>query len=64
MKLNDSGNSWGHSVYLDFQQPCVPKKAILRAKHAPKSLCYQVLCGHCLPSCQAERQAPGLLDDV
>ncbi len=20
-----------------------------------------ILCGHCLPSCQAERQAPGLL---
>ncbi len=37
------------------------KKAGLRAKHAPKSLCYPVLCGHCLPSCQAERQAPGLL---
>ncbi len=30
----------------DFQQPCVSKTAILRAKHTPKSLCYPVLCGH------------------
>ncbi len=45
----------------DFQQPCVAKTAGLRAKHTPISLCYPVLCGHCLPSSQAERQAPGLL---
>ena len=45
----------------NFQQPCVLTTAGLRAKHTPNSLCYPVLCSHCLPSCQAERQAPGLL---
>ncbi len=39
----------------EFEQPGA------RVKHTPKSLCYPVLCGHCLLSCQAERQAPGLL---
>ena len=48
----------------DFKQPCVSKTAGLRAKHTPNSLCYPVLCGHCLSSCQAERQAPGLLVSV
>ena len=45
----------------DFQKPCVSKTAGLRVKDTSRSLCYPVLCGHCLPSCQAERQAPGLL---
>ncbi len=45
----------------DFLQLCVSKTAGLRAKHTHKSLCYPAVCGHCLPSCQAERQAPGLL---
>ena len=30
-------------------------------KDTSGSACYPVLCGHCLPSCQTERQAPGLL---
>ncbi len=30
----------------------------LRATHTPKSVCYPVLCGHCQPSWQAERQNP------
>ncbi len=38
----------------DFRKHCVSKTASLR------SLCYPVSCGHCLPSCQAERQDPGL----
>ena len=44
----------------DFQKPCASKTAGLRVKDTSRSLCYPVLCGHCLPSCQAERQAPGL----
>ena len=30
-------------------------------KETSRSLCYPVLFGHCLPSYQAEHQAPGLL---
>ncbi len=45
----------------DFQKPCASKTAGLRVKDTSRSLCYLVLCGHCLPSCQAERQAPGFL---
>ncbi len=45
----------------DFQKPWVSKTAALRVKDTFRSLCYPVLCGHCLPSCQAERQTPGLL---
>ncbi len=48
-------------VISDFQKPCVSKTASLRVKDTSRSLCYPVLCGHCLPSCQAECQAPGLL---
>ncbi len=44
----------------DFQKPCASKTAGLIITDTSRSLCYQVLCGHCLPSCQAERQAPGL----
>ncbi len=44
-----------------FQKPCVSKTAGLSVKDTSRSLCYPVLCGHCLPSCQAERQAPGLI---
>ena len=44
-----------------FQRPCAPKMAGLRVKDTSRSLCYPVLCGHCLLSCQAEGQAPGLL---
>ncbi len=46
---------YGHSVHFRFRQPCISKTAGLRAKHTPKSLlslCYQVLYGHCLPSCR------------
>ncbi len=46
---------------FDFQKPCALKRAGLRVKDTSRTLCYPVLCGHCLPSCQAERQAPGLL---
>ncbi len=45
----------------DFQKPCASKTAGLRVKDTSRSLCYPLLCGHCLPSCQAEHQAPGLL---
>ncbi len=45
----------------DFQKPCASKTARLRVQYKSRSLCYPVLCGHCLPSCQAEHQAPGLL---
>ena len=45
----------------DFQKPCVSKTVGFRVKDTSRSLCYLVLCGHCLPSCQAERQAPGIL---
>ena len=48
----------------DFQKPCAPRKAGLTVKDTSRSLCYDcypVLCGHCLPSCQAEDQAPVLL---
>ena len=45
----------------DFKKPCASKTAGLRVKDTSRSLCCPVLCGHCLPSCQAERQAPGLL---
>ncbi len=44
-----------------FQKPCASKTAGLRVKDTSRSLCYPVLCGHCLPSRQAECQAPGLL---
>ena len=40
------------------------KRQVLRVKDTSRSLCYPVLCGDCLPSCQAERQAPGLLDEI
>ncbi len=45
----------------DFQKPCASKTAGLRVKDTSRSLCYPALCGHCFPSCQGERQAPGLL---
>ncbi len=45
----------------DFQKPWASKTAGLRVKDTSRSLCYPVLYGHCLPSCQAEHQAPGLL---
>ncbi len=46
----------------DFQiLPCASKTAGLRMEDTSRSLCYPVLCGHCLPFCQAERQASGLL---
>ncbi len=45
----------------DFQKPCASKTSGFRVKDTSRSLCYPVLCGHCLPSCLAERQAPGLL---
>ncbi len=45
----------------DFQKHCVSKTAGLRVQDISRSLCYPVLYGHCLPSCQAEHQAPGLL---
>ena len=45
----------------DFQKPCVSKTAGLGVKDTSRSPCYPDLCGHCLPSCQAERQAPGVL---
>ena len=48
----------------DFQKACASKIAVLRVKDTSRSLCYSVLCGHCLPSCQAEHQAPGLLVSV
>ncbi len=57
--LNASGNSGGHSVYFQFSKAW--ETAGLRVKDISRSLCYPVLCGHCLPSCQAEREAPGLL---
>ncbi len=44
----------------DFQKHCASKTASPRVKDTSRSLCYPVLCGRCLPSCQAERQAPGL----
>ena len=44
-----------------FQKPCASKMAGLRVKDTSRSLCYPILCAHCLPSCQAVRQAPGLL---
>ncbi len=44
-----------------FQKPCAPKTAGLKVKDTSRSLCYPILCGHCLPSCQAQRQTPGIL---
>ncbi len=44
-----------------FQKPCASETAGLRVKDTSRSLCYPLLCGHRLPFCQAERQAPGLL---
>ncbi len=39
-----------------FQKNCALKTAGLRVKDTSRSLCYPVLCGHCLsPFCQAER---------
>ena len=46
---------------FDFQKPCASKRAGPRVKDTSRCLCYSVLCGHCLPSCQAEHQAPGVL---
>ncbi len=48
-------------VFPIFKKPCTTQKAGLRVNNTSRSLCYKLLCGHCLPSCQAERQAPGLL---
>ncbi len=46
----------------DFQKPCASKnRQVLRVKDTSRSPCYPVLCRHCLPPCQVERQAPGLL---
>ena len=66
MKLNASGNSGVIRCISDLQKPCVSKRAglRLRVKDTSRSLCYPVLCGHCLPSCQAERQAPGRLVEL
>ncbi len=56
MKLNVSGNCGGSfGVFLIFKNLVSQKQQVLEGKIHP------VLCGHCLPSCQAERQAPGLL---
>ena len=44
-----------------FQKPCVSKMPGFRVKDTFRYLCYPVLCGHCLLSCQAHHQAPGLL---
>ncbi len=54
MKLNDSDNSGVILCISDFQKSCVSKTAGLRVKDISRSLCYSVLCGHCLPSCQAK----------
>ena len=56
--IGSNGNSEVIRSISDFQLPCISETAGLRAKHKPKSLCYPVLCGNCLPSCQAERQSP------
>ncbi len=65
LTLNASGNSGGHSVYFWFSKTLCLENGrswkIHLVKDTSRSLCYPVLCGHCLPSCQAERQAPGLL---
>ncbi len=61
MKLNASGNSGIIQCVSDFQKPCALKTAGFGVKDTSRSLCYPVLCSHCLPSCQAEHQAPGLL---
>ncbi len=45
----------------DFRKPCDSKTAGRRVKDTSRSLCYLVVCGHCLPSCQAEHQAHGLV---
>ncbi len=45
----------------DFQKPFASKTAGLGVKDTSRSLCYLVLCGHCLPSCQAKYQVPGVL---
>ncbi len=58
VKLNALGNSGVIRCISDSQQPCISKTVSLRAKHTHKSLCYPVLCGYCLTSCQAERQSP------
>ena len=60
VKLNASGNSGVIWCISDFQKPRVSKSAGLRVRDTSRSLCYPVLCGHSLPSCQAERQTPGL----
>ncbi len=58
VKLSVSGKSGVIRCISDFQQPCISKTEGLRVKDTSKSLCYPVLCGHCLPSCQGERQSP------
>ncbi len=45
----------------NFHKLCASKTTGPRVKDMSISLSYPVLCDHCLPSCQAERQAPGLL---
>ncbi len=45
----------------NFQKPCASRTAGFRVEDTSRSLCYPVLCDHCLPSCQAQRQDPGLL---
>ena len=61
LKVDASGNSAVIRCISDFQQPpCISKTAGLRAKHNLNLYVIQ-FCGHCLPSCQAERQSPGLL---
>ncbi len=58
MKFNASGNSGG-SWFLIFKNLVPPKRQVLELK-IHLDLCYPVLCGHCLPSCQAEHHTPGL----
>ena len=58
VKLNASSNSAAIWCTSNFQQPCILKMAGLRGKHTSKSVCYPV-CGHCLPSWQAEDQIKG-----
>ncbi len=56
--VNAPGNGGVIRCISDFQLPCISKTAGLGAKHTPKSLCYPVLCGLCLPSCQVECPSP------